>query len=162
GGGPMSDLGVVGVGHSTDRTLTVSNVGGAGASAIAFAALSPPYSWSGGAFPGTGGTCTTTLASGTSCAVVITVAPTTGGTFATTGQATFNDGSATQSARRSLTGQGIDAAYLVVSDWSGGGGGGSAFDFGTWGVPVDHTFYVSNGGSKSAVSMTGIAPAAPF
>jgi hypothetical protein len=161
GGGPVSDYGVLGVGHTSDRTLTVSNFGGAMATTITFTAPAAPYQWSGGSFPGNGGTCGPTLAAGTSCTLVVTFAPVAAGTFPAAVRASYNDGAASQTAQRSLTGQAVDAAFLVINDWTGGSGG-QVFDYGTWGIPTDHTFYVINEGSKTAVSMSGIAPGAPF
>ncbi len=54
--------------------LQISNNGSAAADGIAPSQLSAPFSYLGGSYPGTGGTCGETLAPGASCSVILTFA----------------------------------------------------------------------------------------
>src|SRR4029078_8226508 len=87
--------------------------------------------------------CGLELSAGAECAVDVTFTPTGVGNFSTLLSLSYNDGSATRGASRSLVGQGIEGARLTITDWSGGGSnGGGAFAFGPWAVPHSHTFDV--------------------
>ncbi len=88
---------------------------------MAFASLGTAFAFAGGSFPGTKGDCGTMLAAGATCSVDILFTPTTAGDFSALLSLTYNDGSATQGASRTLIGQGIDGARLTITDWSGGG-----------------------------------------
>src|SRR6185503_17274357 len=147
--GLITDFGGVGLGSSADRSFTVWNVGGGEASAISFS-LATPFAFAGGSFPGTGGSCGATLASNGTCTVVVRFTPTGATSFTGSLAASYNDGAATQTAARALAGRGIDGALLIIRNWTGGGGGGDdddrPFDYGTCGIPVDHTFTLVNQG----------------
>jgi len=154
--GLVTDFGPVGLGASAGRVFTISNVGSGGVSAIAFAPLPAPFAWTGGTFPGANGNCGTPLAAGASCTVDVSFTPSGVGDFAALLALTYTDGTATQGASRALTAEAIDGARLAIRDWSGGGDEDSgSFDFGPWGVPTYHTFYVSNLGNKPATSVAG-------
>jgi hypothetical protein len=164
GGGLVSDFGTIGLGGTVEKVFMVSNVGGGPISALVFDALGAPFSFPGG-FPGAGGTCQLTLAVGATCTIVVDFTPGAAGNFSDTLAASYDDGAATQSSSRTLMGTAVDGAMLVITDWSGGGGGGgnqNPFDFGTWGIPTNHTFYVTNAGNKVASVLAGVAPTAPF
>ena len=45
------------------------------AGSISATALAAPWSFKGGSYPGTGGTCAAALDPGTSCSIVVTFAP---------------------------------------------------------------------------------------
>ena len=61
----------------------------------------------GGTYPGTGGTCTTTLASNNSCSIVVVFAPTMALTSGSMVKVSYNDGfGSTLEVHRSLTGKG--------------------------------------------------------
>ena len=106
GGGLVSDFGATGLGSSSDRVFTVTNIGGGPVSAMSFASLGTAFAFAGGSFPGTKGDCGTMLAAGATCSVDIVFTPTTAGDFSTLLSLTYNDGSATQGASRTLIGQG--------------------------------------------------------
>lgn len=59
----------------TEKSLTFSNSGDAPAQGFSLGALSAPFAFKGGSFPGNGGTCTTTLNGHGSCTVVLTYSP---------------------------------------------------------------------------------------
>lgn len=71
---PTVDFGTIAPGASPTQTLTVTNTGGELADNIAASGLSSPVSFAGGSYPGAGGTCSTSLAAGQSCTVVIQAA----------------------------------------------------------------------------------------
>src|SRR5437868_5741285 len=56
------------------------------------AGLAAPFTFKGGTYPGTGGTCIATLAAAGTCTVVVTYSPTTTGAHTDTIDITYNDG----------------------------------------------------------------------
>ncbi len=59
-------------GYTHEKILNVSNTGDFIATDIDAVSLSAPFGFQGGSFPGTAGTCASTLASGASCTLVLT------------------------------------------------------------------------------------------
>ncbi|UOF02448.1 Calx-beta domain-containing protein [Bdellovibrio reynosensis] len=59
-----------------EKSLTFSNSGDAPAQGFTLGALSAPFAFKGGTYPGTGGTCSGTLNGHASCTVVLTYSPT--------------------------------------------------------------------------------------
>ncbi|MCA9325968.1 choice-of-anchor D domain-containing protein, partial [Candidatus Saccharibacteria bacterium] len=155
--GPSYDYGTRAIGSNTDHTFTVDNTGGSPASSMAGTGLAAPFSYKGGSYPGTGGDCGATLASATSCNIVVTYSPSAAILSNDTIQIDYDDGAASQAATRDVAGTGVVAANLVVSD-------GPTFDFGTkaTGSNTDHTFTVDNTGGAQATGMTGGVLTAPF
>ena len=154
--GATYDYGTVARGSSNDHTFTVTFSGGVAATSMAGASLSAPYTYKGGTYPGTGGTCSTSLASGT-CTVIVTYAPTSNGTANQTLTLNYNDGATSQSATRAITGTAADPASLSISN-------GATYSFGTVarGSSNDHSFTVTFSGGVAATSMAGAALTAPF
>ncbi|MCB0367798.1 MAG: choice-of-anchor D domain-containing protein, partial [Bdellovibrionales bacterium] len=154
---PQYDFGTLGLGATAEHTFTVDNTGGISATGVSAVALSAPYSFKGGTYPGTGGSCGATLVAAGSCSIVVVFAPTTTGVHASSIQLDYNDGSGPQSSVRNIIGQGADAANLVISD-------GPTYDFGTKAVSTqtDKTFNVNNAGGLTATGMSGAGLAAPF
>ena len=70
--GPQFSYGDVGYGFMLDHTFTVTNTGHAAATMLTPGMLPMQFLFRGGAYPGTGGTCGTTLAAGASCTIVVT------------------------------------------------------------------------------------------
>lgn len=69
-------------GATVEKTFTVSNLSYYPAAYVSGAAFATPnFNFKGGAFPGTGGTCTTTLPATSSCAVVVTATSAMGGVY---------------------------------------------------------------------------------
>lgn len=92
--GPVYDFGMLSVGQSIDQTFTVDNVGAAAATSINGTFAVSAFAYSGGSFPGTGGTCGSELAAQTTCTVVVTYAPTYyAGTFSDTFRITYQSSS---------------------------------------------------------------------
>ncbi|QRK08943.1 choice-of-anchor D domain-containing protein [Archangium violaceum] len=69
------DFGDVAVGAVAEHTFTVRNTGDTAASNMTPRPIGSPFDFKGGAYPGTGGTCGTTLESGASCTLIVTFAP---------------------------------------------------------------------------------------
>jgi hypothetical protein len=154
-------FGTIPANTSTTATFTVTNTGAAVATNITQGTLSAPFSYA-----SSGGTCTSALGIGKSCTIVVTFAPTTGAPFTGTLSLSYNDSTATQSVQRVLTGSGTTVAILSIAaynDDNGGGFGGQyqPYDYGTSGVAIDHTFYVTNSGAQSATAVTGSATPSP-
>ena len=75
-GGPTYSYGPFVTGFSYNATFTLSNSGNVPATGLAATGLSGPFSFKGGSYPGTGGTCATSLAPSSNCTVVVTYSPT--------------------------------------------------------------------------------------
>ncbi|OQW53503.1 MAG: hypothetical protein A4S09_07870 [Proteobacteria bacterium SG_bin7] len=150
------DFGTHAVTEPTDVTFTVTKGGTAVASSMSGSALSTPYSYKGGSYPGTGGTCSTSLSSGT-CTVVVTYTPNSASVHNSTVAMNYFDGANNQSTSRSLTGTGAAWAYISISD-------GPTYNFGTKtvGSTTDKTFIVTNSGAVTATSVAGIGLTAPY
>jgi alpha-tubulin suppressor-like RCC1 family protein len=138
-------------------TYTVQNSGGQAATSFAASALTAPFSYVGGTYPGTGGTCNTTLAAGASCTMVLGFKPTAAGSFSGTLTVTAHDGSATQTISRNFQGVGVLPALLTISD-------GPTYDFGSKvaASTTDRSFVITNTGSASATVIAGSGLSAPL
>ncbi|MES2801840.1 MAG: PA14 domain-containing protein [Bdellovibrionota bacterium] len=69
-------------GTTVERTFTISNLGLYTVSQLTAATFATPnFNFKGGAFPGAGGNCTSTLPAASSCAVVVTANSVMGGTY---------------------------------------------------------------------------------
>jgi hypothetical protein len=155
GGGnpPPFDYGRAGV--ATDHTFTVWNTGAQLATSIApGVGLGNGFAFKGNTYPGTGGTCASTLAVGTSCNIVVTFTPPGAGSFSATINLNYGTNGAPPSSTvtRALQGTGITTALLTINPWGPGGSSGT-FDYGAFGTPTDHTFTVVNTGKVSATSV---------
>lgn len=149
------NFGSLTAGESIDHTFSVTYAGGAPATSVNPVVLTPPYSYKGGAYPGTGGTCTTTISA--NCSIVVTFNPTTAGTFNQTLSLDYQDGFGAQSASRPMTAIGLSAATLTISD-------APSHDYGLRALTssTDYTLTVTNSGQTNATSVTGSGLAAPF
>lgn len=154
-GSPTYNYGTQTTGSSTDNTFTVTNTGGASATGVTSSSLSAPFSFKGGTYPGTGGTCGATISA--SCTVVVTYMPTASGNLVETLSLAFNDGSAAQTSTRDITGTGVLSASLIIS-------GAPVYDYGSQvsGSSTDHTFTVTYAGGSPATAMTGSGLSGPF
>ena len=121
-------FGKLAVGASADASLSLTNNGSVTATTIADGVgLSVPFTFKGGTYPGTGGTCGTSLNVGSSCLVVVTFAPTATGSPSASAKLTYFDGANSQIATRTVTGTGATAAVLTLSD-------GPTYNYGTYAV----------------------------
>jgi len=151
------DYGNVTQGSSSVHTFELSNSGGVAATAIAEVGLTAPFQFVGGTFPGTGGTCSSTLTVSSTCDLVIEFAPTGTGFSSTTIDISYDSGAGALNATRDIQGTGIAPAVLTISELE-------PFDYGT--VPIGsvnpQTFTISNTGGSSATGIAGSGLAAPF
>ncbi len=124
---------------------------------MAGATLAAPYSFAGGSYPGTGGTCAATLAATATCSVVVEYAPVAAGTHTETLTINYFDRVASQSATRPMTGTGVNPALLVIDQ-------GPTYNFGTVAVggSSDVTLNVTNNGAFLASVMSGSGLTVPF
>ncbi len=150
-------FGTVANGSSQDKTFTLTNGGGVQATAMSGSGLSAPYTFKGGAYPGTGGNCGTTLNAAATCTIVVNYNPSTIATHNATITVGYTDGLAVQSATRAITGTAVAPAVLTISD-------GATYDFGTLatGATGEKTFTITNTGTFTASSMNGSGLSAPF
>ena len=92
-------------------------------------ALVAPYSFKGGTYPGTGGTCVATLVGAATCSIVVTYNPVTVATHNQNVQVTYNDGAAAQTSTRAMTGVGVAAGLLSISNGATYNYGSNSRDF---------------------------------
>ncbi|MCM2278870.1 MAG: choice-of-anchor D domain-containing protein [Oligoflexia bacterium] len=152
---PTLDFGASPSGTPVDATLTLSNTGITAAQALGESPADPltaPFGFKGGSYPGTGGSCGTTLAPGASCTLVLTFSPSSpaGGSYSDTLSLVFDDGSGlgipNSQVTRALSGTGqpvwtataaspLAGRSFAASVWTGsqllvwGGGAGAATKF---------------------------------
>ena len=155
--GPTYDFGTLANGSNAEKTFTVTNSGGVGVTSLTGGGLSTPYSFKGGSYPGAGGTCGTSLASGATCTLKVVYSPVAIGTQTDSIDLTYNDGAAAATSNRNLTGKAVAPASLSISD-------GTTFNYGTLatGAGLDKTFTVTNSGAFTASLISGAGLAAPF
>lgn len=108
------NYGSISVSTNTDKTFTVSNTGNMAATSMAGVAFSnAAYTFKGGTYPGTGGTCSTSLAMASSCTVVVTANSASTGTIASTLQITYV-GKSTATASRAITATFVNTATQLA------------------------------------------------
>ena len=113
--GPTFDYGTLANGATLDQSFTVTNSGGVTSSAMNGSGLAAPFTFKGGTYPGTGGTCGATLAAAGTCTVVATFAPTASGSYSGIVTIGYNDGAVVQSAGRAVIGTGAAPALLTLN-----------------------------------------------
>jgi hypothetical protein len=155
------DYGTIGLSQTSDKSITITNSGTSTATAMAAGtpAMSAPFGFKGGSYPGTGGTCGATLAGQATCTIVVTYSPTNDPAPVTDiARISYNDGSSTKIVAISLSAQSINRATLTFSV--------ASYNFGT--IPRNTTTYatltISNSSGVTASGMTDGSPAmaAPF
>ena len=129
--GPTYDYGNVTAGGNAIKTFTVTNSGGVAASSLADAAgLAAPFTYVGGSFPGTTGTCIATLGAGASCTIRLQFSPVAAGAFIDTVDLSYFDGAVAQNTTRNLQGTGCIRAVVptrrIWARGTGSNGGGKA------------------------------------
>lgn len=106
------DFGSISTGGSADVTMVINKTGVANATSVTEISLAAPFAFKGGAFPGTGGTCTTTISA--TCTIVVTFTPTSGVVSNDFVQLQYNNGTATVSTSRAITGTGVVLVPTLV------------------------------------------------
>ncbi|MEZ4751826.1 MAG: choice-of-anchor D domain-containing protein [Bdellovibrionota bacterium] len=106
---PSFDFGTIAVGNTSDKTFTVSNTGNNPATQMkeaVGAALVSPFGFKGGSYPGTGGSCGTSLNQGNNCTIVVSFAPTSEASFSDSVTLSYHNSSSEQTVARLLNGTG--------------------------------------------------------
>lgn len=146
------------IGDTADRTFTISNTGNFEASDVTDAfALSAPFSFMGGTYPGTGGTCTHAIDAGDDCTIVVRFEPTDPETSADRIELDYFDGENNQTLDLAVGGLGRGAILELTT--------GTNYNFGRLakGTTEERTVTIQNIGNFSATSMDdALAPANPF
>ncbi|MBT3980471.1 MAG: choice-of-anchor D domain-containing protein [Bacteriovoracaceae bacterium] len=139
-----------------ETTLTLNYSGEGTVSAITADPVPAPFQYKGGTYPGTGGSCNTSLASG-SCTIVVEFAPTSIAAFSETLTLNYNDGNSGFTESVTLNGSGIAQATLTFTD-------GGIYNYG--GVVQltvsEYTLTLQNGGSSTATSIVSSGISSEF
>ncbi|MEO5669011.1 MAG: choice-of-anchor D domain-containing protein, partial [Bdellovibrionota bacterium] len=153
--------GTVANGSTTERSITVTNGGTFPSTAfVVNTALSTPFSFAGGSYPGVGsspGTCGTNLAPGGTCTLRLAFNPIVTGVYSDTLILQYFNGQSTLTSNMAASGTSA-VAVLTITDFP-------SYDYGSVSYNqnnVSRTFTVTNTGgfAASTMSMTGLA--APF
>jgi hypothetical protein len=117
---------------------------------MSFSSIAAPFRYKGGSFPGTGGTCSTSLNVAANCTLVMEFAPTTVAVSTQTLTLNYNDGFSSTQSSTIMTGEGLAQAILSISD-------GNPYLFGTVnvGASIDKSFTLTNSGSVSGTAIAG-------
>lgn len=83
--------------QSAKKHITIRNIGTATASALSGSFSSSLFTWAGGSFPGSGGSCTGSLAAGSQCTVVLSFMAPSAGFYEGLWQLSYSNGSQTLS-----------------------------------------------------------------
>ena len=153
------DFGTHPVSARVNLTLTMTNIGNGPAGSINAAGLAAPYTFLGGSFPGTGGTCDADLEVGENCTMVLEFFPSTAGYFTDNLIISYNNGGSTVSINQGIAGTAsATLGELVISD-------GPVHNYLATlvGNTDPHTFTITNvgGGDASSIADAGTL-ATPF
>lgn len=106
------DYGSVTTGATQSHLFTLNNTGASTATGLGESGLAPPFSFTGGSYPGTGGTCGTTLVAAGSCDIQVTYSPAGLGLNSDTITIDYNDGYSAQQTTRDVQGTSVTPASL--------------------------------------------------
>ena len=140
-----------------DHTFYVRNIGGRPATEVGDGGkLGEGFAYKDGTYPGTGGTCGSSLAAGDLCTMVVTFDPARLAHEADLALA-YHDGFTRRIASYSISGVRTDVARVSIGEWPVDAEAGRVdlgkHDFGQAGIPVDHSFHVWNIGAKTATGL---------
>lgn len=106
--GPNYDFGSIPTGNAVTKVFTVTNSGLVGANALSIPPLTAPFSFTGGSYPGTGGTCGVSLGANGSgletCTLSVSFQSSTTGASSAMLQLIYFDGTSYQIASRAIQG----------------------------------------------------------
>jgi hypothetical protein len=133
----------------SERTITLTNTGTLSLSDFTVQTIVNQFNFKGGSYPGTGGTCATSLNVSQSCTLVLEFAPTTVGIKNHLLTIDYNNGYENVSATSTLTGEGLAQAILSLSETN-------PYHFGTVnpGGFINQVFNITNAGSVSATDIS--------
>jgi hypothetical protein len=140
---PAYDFLQIGLGAAQPHVVTLHNTGGRPATGIT-GTMDGPYSWNGGAWPGTGGTCLDTLAPDGFCQIELAFTPETLGPAAGSCAVDYDNGDGPAQAVLSLVGTGTGTTGNLLKngdaemsgapppEWTASTGGGWTTTTGIW------------------------------
>lgn len=153
------DFGSTSLSTTLTHIVTLQNTGTVDATGLAASNPTGYFSFSGGNYPGAGGTCGAILSAGSSCFIYLNFLPTVAGTYTGTMNLNFHDGVGPVVYNLQLqgVGTGFGPASLTISE-------GDPFDFLT--LPVGSSsskiFTITNVGGTTATAMTGYGLTTPY
>lgn len=103
------------IGSSTDLKIRVLNIGRVAAETITINNMNAPFSFKGGAYPGTGGNCGTRLMPGQTCDIYVNYSPTTNGQHLQDIVLNYVNATKPESNTLSLTAWGFREATLTIA-----------------------------------------------
>ncbi len=146
--GPAYNFGVRPIKSNTTHTFSVTNTGTSLVTLLGGHPLPPPFSYVGGTFPGTGGTCGSALNPSESCTVVVQFSPRFPGRFIAAFEILYSVGNLAghphplpMIAHRIMKGASVPYGPLTISD-------SPSYDFGNVAIntTASHTFTLTNTG----------------
>jgi hypothetical protein len=151
--GPVFDFQLANVGSTASHTFTVSNTGDIEATSIVPVALPAPYAFVGGAFPGTGGDCTQTLAAGDACSIEVEFAPTAMGSASASVELDYASSQGTGTASVDVVGAGGGTTDNLLVNPGGESGGNPPNGW----TDIGNTGWIVYGGIRrtGSVSLAG-------
>lgn len=160
--GPSVDFGTILVGLTVEKTLTLSNASSGSANSLS-ASLTSPFAFKGGTYPGTGGTCSTSLAKNTSCTIVLTFSSLTAASNSLTFKVNYNNGVSIQTISITLSATAVKLSQKQKLVGSGTNGRNASDGFGQSISIFNDTIVVGANGQSydqngaNSVSMAGAA-----
>ncbi|AGH96658.1 choice-of-anchor D domain-containing protein [Pseudobdellovibrio exovorus] len=157
--GDLWDFGNQFVGSSQSKVISIHNTGTASAQILTTSFLNNPFSYLGGNFPGTGGTCSNTLTAGQSCTFAVVFNPSITGNFASQFLVQYHDSRQLQISSFDILGQGQNTleATLGITE-------GSLLHFGYLDVGQTRVLSVTlnNSGGTDATSISASSLSGAF
>lgn len=118
--GPSSyNFGTLYAWQVVEKTFTVTNNGALTATSMSGGSIGVPFAFKGGSYPGTGGSCGSTLAAGSNCTVIVVYAPTANSPHSSTVIVNYFDGTAANTATRPVNGTASIMSVSVVPFYTG-------------------------------------------
>ena len=134
-----------------EKTLTLTNAGLVAATNLSASGIGAPFAFKGGSYPGTSGTCGTSLEVNQSCTLVLVFSPTSVGVKTQTLSIDYHNGQGVAQSTATVTGEGIAQAIISISETN-------PYNFGSTsiGVAVYKIFTLTNAGSVAGTNLTGM------
>ncbi len=120
------NFGTKAIDTTTQTVFTLLNTGDVPAKSIIASSLTSPFSYAGGSYPGSGGTCGKLLASQATCTMVLEFKPTSMGDFTATVRIGYNNGKVTRYFQKEVSASAYSVPTISASSpstsFSSGGG----------------------------------------
>ncbi len=152
------DFGSRATGSTSSIMMTLTNSGDTAATSMSADEMVAPFGFTGGAYPGTGGDCGSSLKSGQTCNIELAFSPWTIAVFNDRITINYSSGVDNKTATRNVTGTGVAPALLSIS-------GKNPYNFGLHlknDNPESHTLVISNTGGTTATGISEVGMNSPF